>query len=64
VAVAARAFDVLDDNALGGQREGQRKIGAQVEHALRMCPDVQRIAGPLRHPHSGADGDALRLKGA
>ncbi len=48
VAVASGALDVLDDDALGRDAEREREIGALVEDALRVRPDVQALALPAR----------------
>ena len=49
VAVAAGAFHMLDRDVLDRQFEHQREIGAQQIDALAVGPDVDAVAGPLRH---------------
>ena len=48
LAVAARAFDMLDHAAPGRQAEDQRKVGAQIVDALAVRPHPDRATGPLR----------------
>ncbi len=45
----AGALHVLDDDALQRTRQGNGKIGAQVEDALRVRPHLERGLAPARH---------------
>ncbi len=65
VAVAAGALHVLDDDAVGRHRQGERKILAQVVDALAVRPHVHAALAPLgdgaggRHRGMGDVGPAV-----
>ena len=55
VAIAASALEVFDRNIFKRQFEHQREIGAKKVDALAVGPDMDLIAGPLRHSAGGCD---------